>query len=130
MAPSPKTTPPRTSRASPSKTVTATKVPAVKTTAPEDDDEIQWYDGEELVDPSEAQEPPKTAAPVALPKDAAHDPTAGSVSETKPSATKSTQREKPKYEENVKSEYSQQKESNDPDEIVKQVGSLLNFIFP
>ena len=131
MALSPKTTPPTTTRASPPTTVTPTQVPTVKTTDPEDDDQIQWDDGEELVDPSEAQEP-EAAAPMTLPKDAAHDPTAGSAPETKPAATKSIEREKlqRKYQENVKSEFSQQKETSDPDEIVKQVGLFPNSTSP
>ena len=126
MAPSPKTTPPQTTRASASKTATPSQVPTVKTTVPEDDDEIQWDDGEELVDPSEAQET-KAAAPVTFPKDASHDPTAGSVSETKPDASKLFDRKpfKDFYKDNIKSEFSQQKETNDPDEIVKQ----LEFYF-
>ena len=137
MSPSPRTTPPGTSKESLSKTDTPAQVPAVKTTVLEDDDDkISWDDGDELVDPSEAKEP-KTATPVALPKDAAHDSTTGPVSKTIESKSKAGERERPRGKlettrserdkRNIKSDFSQQKESSDPDEIVKQVGSLLIF---
>ena len=135
MTPSPKASPRSETKSSPPKSTTPSQVPAVKKTVPEDEDQISWDDGDELVDPSEAKET-KAATPVASPKDAAHDSTAEPKAKTSQSTSQrrehadSQARYRDKIAENVKSDYSHQQESSDPDEIVKQVSSPVEFSSP